>query len=464
MTMRSKRNFVGMALVAAALALFFGSPQATAQGKKAEQDPEAILRHFLIEGSRNEKPLPKIAVQPSLESNIEDVTIHSVVKRDLDLCGEFELLPDSAAPEGLYLSGTPVDVEAWKKKGAEAVVKVSGKKLTNGKVELSGVAYFTNSGDAPVFDKRFVVDGDDVRFESHRVADVLIGALTGTPGGFTSELAFIYGTGKQRRVYRMDADGHQPRAVSPPEQLALSPDFGPNHKLFYAASIKSGSFKVFGPGSSEPLSFKPRGSVYGLAFSRDRDEVAVSIAQGAGIKLFRGPDFQHLKQASQIDLAMHPTWSPTGKLAFSGAGQFGQRIYVDDKPVSPAGLHASAPVFCRHPDGIKLIYGVGLGKNMDLVSAPETGGGLQRLTQGAGRNMYPACSPDGRLIAFFSTRKGGEGPGLYVMRIDGRRPKRISTLVGDSLHWARVPDKAPKASKPAPKPATGSPAPTGAKG
>ena len=28
------------------------------------------------------------------------------------------------------------------------------------------------------------------------------------------------------------------------------------------------------------------------------------------------------------------------------------------------------------------------------------------------------------------------------MRIDGRRPKRISTLVGDSLNWARVPERA----------------------
>ena len=70
------------------------------------------------------------------------------------------------------------------------------------------------------------------------------------------------------------------------------------------------------------------------------------------------------------------------------------------------------------------------------------GGGLARLTQGQGRNNYPACSPDGRLVAFFSTRTSGEGPGLYLMRIDGQRPKRISTLVGDSLSWARLPETA----------------------
>ena len=62
-----------------------------------------------------------------------------------------------------------------------------------------------------------------------------------------------------------------------------------------------------------------------------------------------------------------------------------------------------------------------------------------RLTQNQGRNGYPACSPDGRLVAFFSTRTSGEGPGLYVMRLDGGRPKRISTLVGDSLRWDPLP-------------------------
>jgi TolB protein len=80
-----------------------------------------------------------------------------------------------------------------------------------------------------------------------------------------------------------------------------------------------------------------------------------------------------------------------------------------------------------------------VGKNTDLVASGETGGGLVRLTQNQGRNGYPACSPDGRLVAFFSTRTSGEGPGLYVMRVDGQRPKRISNLLGDSLRWDPLP-------------------------
>ena len=132
---------------------------------------------------------------------------------------------------------------------------------------------------------------------------------------------------------------------------------------------------------------------------------------------------------------MHPTFTPAGKLAFVGDGKVGRQIFVDGKPISPEGLSASAPVFCNHPDGIRAVFALGAGKNTDLVVTGELGGQLVRLTQGQGRNNYAACSPDGRLVAFFSTRTSGEGPGLYIMRIDGGRPKRIATLLGDSLIW-----------------------------
>ena len=182
-----------------------------------------------------------------------------------------------------------------------------------------------------------------------------------------------------------------------------------------------------------------KGSVYGLAFSKDRSRVAVSIGTGTSIKLFAGPDFAHIEPVSDVGMALRPSFSPSGKVGFSGEGRWGQRIYVDGKAISPDGLFASSPTFCNHPDGIRVVYAVGVGKDTDLVVTDERGGGMVRLTQGQGRNGYPACSPDGRLVAFFSTRTSGEGTGLYVMRVDGGRAKRVSTLLGDSLRWDALP-------------------------
>ncbi|EYF04515.1 PD40 domain-containing protein [Chondromyces apiculatus] len=414
-----------------------GTPPASAGGDKPP-NPDELLGHITVVAGAT-RPLPKVGILPSLASDMEDVTLRSVVRRDLDLCGEFEVLDDDKAPDGLYLSDSPVDVKAWSQKGVEAVVKLTGKKLSADKAELRAQAYLVRYGDKAVFDRRFQVPLADLRSESHRLADLVIGALTGQNGGFASHMTFASGSGSLRRVFTIDADGHDAKAMSPPDRVAIAPAFGKGDALFYAGSGRGEEYRVYTASGQGPMPLSVKGSVYGLAFSKDRAQVAASIGVGSTIQVFTGPDFGSLKPASPIGMALHPAFTPSGKLAFAGEGKYSQRIFVDGKPISPDGLFASAPTFCNHPDGIKAIFAVGVGKQTDLVASGETGGGLARLTQSQGSNGYPACSPDGRLVAFFSTRKSGEGPGLYVMRVDGLRPKRISNLTGDSLRWDPLP-------------------------
>lgn len=443
--MRLARLFLGLTALACA-ALAPPAPPARAQtpaqpaGPSAPPNPDEILGHITVVAGAT-RPLPKIGVLPSLSPEMEDVTLRSVVRRDLDLCGEFEVLADDKAPEGLYLADSPVDVKAWGQKGVEAVVKVTAKKLSADKAELRGQAYLVRYGDKAAFDRRFQVPLADLRTESHRVADLIIGALTGQNGGFASRMTFASGSGTLRRAFTIDADGHDARAVSPADKLAIAPAFGKGEELYFAASGKGEEYRLYTASGQGPLPLPVKGSVYGLAFSKDRSQVALSLGVGSSIKVFTGPDLANLKPAPafEIGMALHPAFTPSGKLAFAGEGKYSQRIFVDGKPISPDGLFASAPTFCNHPDGVKAIFAAGVGKQTDLVASGETGGGLVRLTQNQGSNGYPACSPDGRLVAFFSTRKSGEGPGLYIMRVDGLRPKRISNLLGDSLRWDPLP-------------------------
>lgn len=416
--------------------------QDVAAPSPAQKNAEDILGNIVVVAGAS-RQLPKVAVIPSLASDLEDVTVRSVVRRDLDLCGEFEVVDDRKAPEGLYLSDSPVDVAAWAKTGAESLVRVMGKPLAGGRAEIRGQAYFIKNGPNPVFDKRFEIAVKDVRIEAHRLADVLIGALTGQNGSFASQMAFTSGAGTLRRAYVMDADGHNARAVSAPDQIALSPAFGPGGELFFSASQNRGEYQVYSA-SAGPLAQSVKGSVYGLTFSKDKSKVAVSIGVLDTIQVFTGPSLTKLEPVSKIGMALQPTFTPSGKIAYVGEGKNSQRVFVGEKAISPDGIMAAAPAFCSHPDGVRLVYMVGVGKNTDLVVTNENGGGMVRLTQDQGQNGYPACSPDGRLIAFFSTRTRGEGPGIYIMRIDGGRPKRVSTLLGDSLRWDALPLAAPK--------------------
>jgi TolB protein len=286
--------------------------------------PKDLLGNMVVVASAA-RALPKIGVVPSLSAELEDVTLRSVVRRDLDLCGEFEVMDESAAPSGLYLSDSPVDTKAWANKGAEAVVRVTARREGD-KIELTGQAYLVKSGSSPVLEKKTTVLAADLRTGAHRMADALIGALTGHKGAFASRLTFASGTGKIRRVYVIDADGHAARAVSPEDETALTPVFGKDQEIFYAASVKNGEYRIKSEkGSDRPLSVK--GSVYGITFDKDRGKVAVSVGSGAFIRLLAGPDLDHLTPASDRPFAMEPTFTPGGKLAFVALGTNGQRIH-----------------------------------------------------------------------------------------------------------------------------------------
>ncbi len=436
--MRLKKTLLAFAALSS---LSIGAPPRAFSEEPAPRDapprPEDLLGNIVVVAGAT-RPLPRIAVLPSSSFDEEDVIMRSVARRDLELSGEFEVLSDDDSPEEAW-GQESLDVSLWAKKKVEALVEARAKPVPGqDKVELRARVYFVRHGAAAVLDKRFLIPSADLREEAHRISDLVIGALTGQNGGFASRMTFVSGMGKLRRVFTVDADGHDPKPVSPQDEIAMAPAFGKGNELYYATSAKNGEYRVR-TGDGKTVDMPIPGSVYGLAFSRDRSRVAVSIADGGTIKMFAGPDFASLAPASEVGMALRPTFTPSGKLAYAGEGRWGQRIYVEDKPISPEGLFASAPTFCNHPDGVRAIFAVGVGKDTDLVSTDERGRGLVRLTQGQGRNGYPACSPDGRLVAFFSTRTSGEGPGLYVMRLDGGRPKRISTLVGDSLRWDPLP-------------------------
>lgn len=408
---------------------------------KEPPPPEDLLGNIVVVAGAT-RPLPRIAVLPSSSFDEEDVILRNVARRDLDLSGEFELLSDDETPE-TYSSADELDVAAWSRKKVEALVEVRAAPVANeDKVALRGRVFLVNHGATAVFDKRFIVSKDAFRDEAHRLSDLIIGALTGTNGSFASRMTFVSGMSSLRQVFIVDADGHDARPISAASEIALSPAFGKNEELYYTTSRDKGEFKIR-TASGTLIDLPVKGSVYGLAFSKDRSRVAVSVGVGTSIKLFAGPDFTNLAPVSDVGMALRPSFSPSGKIGFSGEGQWGQRIYVDGKAISPDGMFASSPTFCNHPEGIRVVYAVGVGKDTDLVSTDERGGGMMRLTQNQGRNGYPACSPDGRLVAFFSTRTSGEGPGLYVMRLDGGRTKRVSTLLGDSLRWEPLPLKPP---------------------
>ncbi|MCA9591846.1 MAG: PD40 domain-containing protein [Myxococcales bacterium] len=436
--------------LSALLLTLLSSAVATAQDSKKPPD-ESLLGEFVVTGTNTQEHIPKIAILPSLSPDLEDVIVRGVVRRDFELTGMFDVISDSKAPPGLYGFDDPVDVDAWRKLGAESIVKVAARATKGSKIEVFGLAYFLNVGKDPVYEKKLLVDKSDVRVTAHRITDALLGALTGRPGGFASHFTFSGKWGKNRRVFTMDSDGHDLKPFTNPDHTAIAPTWGPNQSVFYADSKNYAPFKLMAwdGKQSKPIPMPTKGSVYGVAFNKDHSKMAVALAEPFGSAIWVGnPDGSGMKKVSTTPIATHPAFSPSGKLGWIGGDpkkRGGQRVYVDGKAVSPPGFTAAAPVFCDTEDGIRLVYSVAVGGDrQDIVMSNEKGQGISRLTQNMGTNKYPACSPDGRLLAFFSTRK--KSPGIYFLSLKRWRTNKLNGQMGESLRWEPLPPPAKTAA------------------
>jgi TolB protein len=439
MTLDSLQRAFGAVLSWCAVALLAGR----ASAQEAPPPDESLLGELPITGVMQEH-LPKIAILPSLSPDLEDVVVRGVVRRDFELTGMFEVIADTKAPPGLYGFDDPVDVDAWKKLGAEAILKVAARKHASGKIEVLGIAYFLNVGKDPVYEKKLLVPSADVRVTAHRVTDALLGALTGRPGSFASHFVFSAPWGRNRRVFTMEADGNALTPRTAPDLTAIAPTWGPNEQIFYMVSKNYSPFRLFmlpPGGAPKPVDVPFKTSIYSAAFDKGYSKLAVAVAAEAKSAIYVGsPDGSGMKKVSNTDLSTHPVFSPSGKLAWIGGGvkQGSQRVYVDGKAISPPGFTAGAPTFCDTEDGVRVVYSVSVGGDRhDLVMSGENGRGIVRLTQNQGSNSAPACSPDGRLIAFFSTRN--KAPGMYLMSLKRFKTQKLSSQHGESLRWDALP-------------------------
>jgi TolB protein len=470
---RSWRLFAAVALVPAAamIAILASGPQAAgdtpppASTAGTDQPDESLLGTIEVNGSAGLPPLPKMGVVPIVPTGSADSLVNLVVRRDMELSGQFDVLGEDTAPAGPFTHTTALDLGAWREKGAEYVLRVFAQPAAtdSAKTELVGEAYLTpTSGQAssqkagisiadvkPAFRGVIATATTEVRAASHRLVDLVLGALTGRPGGFASQMTYAEKVGRWRRVFAIDSDGFDLRAIGPDNATAVSPAFGPGAQVYYALSQDYSPFRIVQGPNATPVPVNAPGSILGLAFNADHTKMALTVMDSGASQLWTGPR-DRLQPMSTPPLANHPAFGPMDKVAYV-AGTPVQRIYMGEKAISPPGFMASAPVFCDTPQGLLLVYTVGVGSGADIIASDTSGGGVRRLTQHEGANTYAACSPDGRLIAFFSTGKrkqgsgssGGRddsGAGLFIMPI--QRPwlaKKISNERGESLRWEPLP-------------------------
>ncbi len=413
------------------LVLLLASGAARAQGA-----PESDLPIVTLSGAGVE--MLKLAL-PKAEGDPGEAT--ATLSKDMDITGLFQLLDPASFPAQLQAEGLGFSSALWSQVGAQAVIKV---KVSGGALE--GRVYIVARGDAAVLTKTY--HAADVRDAVHAFANDVVKSFTGQPGVFGSRIAFAL-TGKgPHEIAVVDMDGARTSVVTKMGSDSLLPAFSPtggeiaftsylrNNPDLYVVSAGGGRARRVSKsaGLNTGAAWGPGGHVLALTMSYEGNSEIYKIDPGDGRVEAR------LTNNPAIDSS--PCFSPDGsQIAFVSNRQGSPQIFVMSasgggaKRVTFQGKYNQTPRYSPRADKPQIAF---TGRDergvFDIFILDVKSGKIDRLTQGHGSNLDPTWSPDGRLLAYVSSRGG-----LWVQNPETHHEVQIWRGSASSPSWGPAP-------------------------
>jgi TolB protein len=137
-----------------------------------------------------------------------------------------------------------------------------------------------------------------------------------------------------------------------------------------------------------------------------------------------------------------PTWSPSGtQLAFTSDRTGSPQLYTIGadglglRRLTTGDAYAARPTWSPLPFN-EIAYSARTGPGYDIKVIDVASGQVRTLTFGEGSNESPVWAPNGRHLAFVSTRSGKSQ--VFVMARDGKNVTQITT-VGNNYYpdWSK---------------------------
>jgi TolB protein len=373
--------------------------------------------------------------------------VADVARFDMSVAGWFKPLDGGGYGGNLSSEGMGVDTEKWKAYGAYGVVKF---KASGSGIEFK--LYEIEKGDRPVLERSYKGSATDIRKFTHMWCNEVVKYFTGEPGFFGSKLAFVTRSGaRSKKVMAVDFDGHGAYSVSNNKSINILPAWSPNgSKIVFSSYMRDNpDLYVVGAGGGRPtrLSYR-RGMNTGASWSPDGSKIALTLSIDGQPEIYiidawSGKRLKRLTNNRAIDAS--PAWSPDGReIAFLSDREGGPQIFVmsvdgsNQRRVSMNGSYNTSPSWNPRKGTRQLAYTTRADKTFDIVTLDLTSSKMVRITQGEGVNEEPSWAPNGRAIAFASTRSGGAG--VYIANADGTGDAiRVWKGVGTSVDWGPAP-------------------------
>jgi TolB protein len=387
-------------------------------------------------------------------------TIAEVLWSDLAFEREFRMLARDVSrtiPKARSLEDVPLD--RWRELGADGVISCTVENIENERLRVRARLFNTRSLES-AFGVEYTGAPTNQRLYSHQLSDEIHRHQRGLRGVARTKIAFVSDRDSEsllglvpdrqtKEIYFSDYDGGNVRRATVSRSLNTTPTWAPNGRAIAYTSWQRGYQDVFvsyvyegrlespAGGNRDTHNWLPAWSPDGeqLAFTSNRDgnsEIYIMDAEGT--------DVRRLTSHPGIDTT--PTWSPQGRqIAFTSDRSGTPQIYVVD--VDGTGLRRiTFESYCDRPTWSpapynEIAYASRTGPGHDIKVVDLATNEVRQLTFGRGTNESPSYSPNGRHLAFMSTREG-RGKQIWVIGRDGRGLKRLTSIGNNEMpSWSR---------------------------
>jgi TolB protein len=298
------------------------------------------------------------------------------------------------------------------------------------------------------------------RLYAHTIADEIHQTQRALRGVARTKLAFSTDRDGERmkgptgardisNIWIADYDGANEKRVTVTKSLDITPAWKPDGRALAYTSYRRGFADIFvsfifegrmtnpAKGSDGVNNYLPAWSPDGskLAFMSSRDgnpEIYVMNSDGSNMR--------RLTNHPGGDAT--PTWSPTGtQIAFTSDRSGQPQIYImnvdgtDLRRISTGTNHADRPTWSPAPFNEIAFTGRSSAAGYDIFVYDFSRGTSVTITDGRGSNESPAFAPNGRHLAFTSSRSGKYQ--IFTIARDGKDLRQI-TRTGENRfpHWS----------------------------
>jgi TolB protein len=443
-------RFAIAAAAAAAITLGARAQEAPPTAPPASQQPGEISTTITGEGGLPPRlAIPQfIALTPDAETQAIARTISQVLFDDLTFEREFALIPrDVYATIPAATGFTDVAFDRWRELSADGLLIGTVQKNATGiRIE---VRLFDLHGrqaiPASAFGKEYTGSAANPRVYAHTISDELHDSQRGLRGVARTKLTFnsdrdgerMTGTVENRSVkeiYIADYDGEGQKRVTVGRSLNINSAWSPDARSIAYTSYRRGLPNIFisniYQGTLEELT-KEQGNNFLPAWSPDGTRLAFASTRDGNTEIYvanrDGSNVRRLTNHPGGDIT--PTWSPSGtQIAFTSDRTGTPQIYI----VGADGLglqrltsesYADRATWSPAPFN-EVAYTARTGPGNDIKIMVLATREVRQITFGEGTNESPSWAPNGRHLAFTSTRSGRTQ--IFTVARDGKNLKQIT--------------------------------------